>query len=325
MISAKPTLRLGVRNWDHLTPLLVGDVAPQAFDLELSRVELTPDLNERTDLDGAEASASHALLGYANGDRSTIVLPIFVLSAFRQRSFIVRRGSGLSSLGQLAGKRVGLTAWADTGNTLSRAVLRAAGVENDEVEWRIGPMTADAPFSDASFRYAPSSVEPSGGPLRELLDAGDLDAVVVSFMPRDGYGSNGSVRRLLLDFRKQEIDYFRRTALVPGLHVLKLRTEFAERHPEVVAELLSLFAESYERWMARRVSLADTTPWLTAELDIVADTIGLDWSPYSLTSAFATMSMLGRELHEQGIADSFVGPAEVFGPYLQLTGQAVDE
>lgn len=317
-------LRLGVRNWDHLTPLHIGDVAPQSFDLELSRVELTPDLGERTDLDGAEASASHALLGHAQGDRSTIVLPIFVFSAFRHRSFIVRRDSQLSGLAELAGRRVGLTAWADTGNTLSRAVLREAGVENDDVQWRIGPMTADAPFSDASLRYAPPNVEPSGGPLRELLDEGELDAVVVSFMPREGYGAAGVVRRLLPDYREQEIAYFERRSLVPGLHVLKLRTEVAERNPEAVAELLSVFAESYNSWLSRRISLADTTPWLTAELDVVADTIGLDWSPYSLSSAFATTTMLGRELYEQGIADSAVRPEDVFGPYLELTGQAVD-
>lgn len=320
--AAKPTLRLGVRNWDHLTPLLVEDVAPRSFDLELSRVELTPNLDERTDLDGAEASASHALLSVAQGDQSTIVLPIFVLSAFRHRSFIVRRDSQLCELAQLAGKRVGLTAWADTGNTLSRAVLRAAGVANDDVRWQIGPMTADAPFSDASFRYAPSHVEPSGRPLRELLHDGELDAIIVSFMPREGYGAAGPVRRLLHDYRDQEIAFFSRTAVVPGLHVLKLRSETAERHAEAVAELLSLFAQSYESWMSRRISLADTTPWLTAELDVVADTIGLDWSPYSLKSAFATMTMLGRELHEQGVVSSFVGPDEVFGPYLRLTGQA---
>lgn len=318
------TLRLGLRNWDHLTPLHIGDVAPQTFDLELSRVDLTPDLSERADLDGAEASASHALIGHAQGDRSTIVLPIFVLSAFRHRSFIVRRDSELSDLAQLAGKRVGLTAWADTGNTLSRAVLREAGVENDEVQWRIGPMTADAPFSDASFRYAPPYVEPSGRPLRELLAEGELDAVVVSFMPREGYGAAGVVRRLLHDYREQEIEYYRRRAVVPGLHVLKLRTEVAERNPEAVAELLSVFAQSYDSWISRRISLADTTPWLTAEFDAVADTIGLDWSPYSLASAFATTAMLGRELNEQGIADSDVRPEDVFGPYLELTGQVVE-
>jgi 4,5-dihydroxyphthalate decarboxylase len=317
------TLRLGVRNWDHLTPLHVGDVAPQTFELELSRVELTPDLAARDDLDGGEASASHALLGHAQGDRSTIVLPIFVFSAFRHRSFVVRRESTLTALAELAGKRVGLTAWADTGNTLSRAVLREAGVENDEVRWLIGPMTAGAPFSDASFRYAPSNVEAAGRPLRELLDEGELDAVVVSFMPREAYGSAGPVRRLLRGYRAHEIAYFERRAFIPGLHVLKLKTEVAERQPEAVAELLSVFAKSYESWMSRRISLADTTPWFTAELDAVADTIGLDWSPYSLESAFATMSMLGRELHEQGIASSPVGPEDVFGPYLELTGQAV--
>jgi 4,5-dihydroxyphthalate decarboxylase len=317
-------LRLGVRNWDHLTPLHIGDVAPQSFDLELSRVELTPDLDQRTDLDGAEASASHALLGHAQGDRSTIVLPIFVLSAFRHRSFIVRRESDLTDLAELAGKRVGLTAWADTGNTLSRAVLREAGVENDEVQWRIGPMTADAPFSDASFRYAPSYVEPSGRPLRDLLGEGELDAVVVSFMPREGYGTAGLVRRLLHDYREREVAYYEHRALVPGLHVLKLRTEVAERNPEAVAELLSVFAQSYDSWMSRRVSLADTTPWLTAEFDAVADTIGLDWSPYSLASAFATTTMLGRELYDQGIVDTVVRPDDVFGPYLQITGQTVD-
>lgn len=321
-MTTKPTLRLAVRNWDHLTPLLIGDVAPKSFDLQLSRVELTPDLTARTDLDGGEASASHALLGHAQGDRSTIVLPIFVLSAFRHRSFIVRRESELSVLTQLKGKRVGLTAWADTGNTLSRAVLREAGVDNDEVQWRIGPMTADAPFSDASFRYAPTNVEPSGRPLRELLDEGELDAVVVSFMPREGYGAVGPVRRLLHDYRDQEIAYFERTALVPGLHVLKLRSDVAERNRDAVAELLSVFAKSYESWMSRRISLADTTQWLTAELDVVADTIGLDWSPYSLKSAFATMAMLGRELYDQGIAPSFVRPDEVFDPYLRLTGEA---
>jgi 4,5-dihydroxyphthalate decarboxylase len=109
------------------------------------------------------------------------------------------------------------------------------------------------------------------------------------------------------------------------MHVLKLKTDVAERNPDAVAELLSVFARSYESWMSRRISLADTTPWLTSELDVVAETIGLEWSPYSLKSAYATTAMLGQELYDQGIATSVVSPDELFDPYLRLTGQVVEE
>ena len=49
---AVPRIRLAVRDWDHVVPLLTGRVRPKRFRLELDVRAVTPDVLAEPGLDG---------------------------------------------------------------------------------------------------------------------------------------------------------------------------------------------------------------------------------------------------------------------------------
>src|SRR5581483_2630759 len=56
--------------------------------------------------------------------------------------------------------------------------------------------------------------------------------------------ATGEVGRLFEDYRTEEVAYFRQTRIFPIMHVLAMRRSLAEDHPELPAELFSLFSRS---------------------------------------------------------------------------------
>jgi 4,5-dihydroxyphthalate decarboxylase len=322
---SRPRIRLGVGRWDHLTPLALGEIVPQSFDLELVRFATTPLLSEHPELDGAEASGSSAILSYLRGDRANVAIPTYLLSAFRHRCVLVRRDSELTAFTDLKGRRVGLTGWPDTGSTWTRALLRDVGIENADLNWVVGPLGPTEPVGD---RIGPAGapanvgVAPDGTCLVQLLLDGAVDAIMTSKMPPDSYGSTSTFRRLLPDYRADEIEYFTRLGYIPGLHLMVLRREIAEAHPAVVAELLPLLRSSQQEWLRQRVACLDTTPWLLSEVDTMADSVGLDWTQYELGTALASTARLAEELAAQGLTSSIPQPEDVFHDYLRLTDSA---
>jgi 4,5-dihydroxyphthalate decarboxylase len=316
-----PVIRLGVRAYDHLTPLRLGEVQPTSFRLEVVRCDRTPDLAQRSDLDGAEASASRMMLNLAAGDRRLVASPAFALTAFRHRCIITRRDSELTDIGQLRGRRVGLTGWPDTGQVWTRALIRDAGIGFDEIEWRVGPVTENEPPSADRIgpQGAPATVTTltAGRTLLDALRLGEVDALMLPTLPVECYGQAAPFRQLIVDYRAAEAAYFQRVGFIPGIHLFALRREVVESHPTVLPDLLETLARSYTESLLRRVELVDTTPWLVAELDAMADVPGLDWNPYRATTAYRSTETLADEMMAQQLCPRRVGPDELFREYAE--------
>src|SRR3712207_7673028 len=83
------------------------------------------------EVDIGEASFARYISRIAEGDRSVVALPAFVVRSFRHRAIYARRGSGLS-VADLRGKTIGISEWRATGNTWTRAVLSDAGVRTQD-------------------------------------------------------------------------------------------------------------------------------------------------------------------------------------------------
>lgn len=324
---SQPSIRIAVRSWDGLAPIALGDVAAESFDLEVVRVDTTPDLAERMDLDGVEGSGSRAVLDFVTGDRSCVAVPIFVLCDFRQRCVWVRKNSDLVDFSQLVGRRVGLTGWPDTGNTWTRALVRAAGVGLDAIEWCVGPLNTGEPvFDRIGVQGAPANVvaAPAGVSLTDMLLAGSVDVVMTPSAPAGAYDTESPIRRLLPNYRAAELEYFQKVGLVPGIHLIKLRRATAERFPTVVSELMPLFRRAHQAWQDRCVMLADTQPWLIRDPGAMAGVAGLDWTPFEMGTAVSSAAALCDELAAQGLTEHAVQPRDVFADYFELTGSAAE-
>jgi 4,5-dihydroxyphthalate decarboxylase len=312
---SSPPLVLATRDWDHVVPLRTGEVTSARAQLRLLVRAVTPNVVDEPELDGGEISFSRYVLGMLAGDDRLVGTPVFVMRGFRQRCALVREGSGLRELTQLSGCRVGLTGWPDSGNTWTRAAIRSAGADLDSITWLVGDLTGGVvdPHRLGS-EPLPANVEvlPGGTSLTAALRAGDLDAILTPFMPPGFFAGDSGLRHLLGDHRRAEREWFRRTGYVPGIHIVALRRERVRRHPWLPDEVIELFERSKQSWWSRRRHLADTTPWLLADLEDAAATFGGDWMPYGLPANRTMIEDFATELYRQGIADRIASADELF-------------
>ena len=313
-------MQMVIRNYDQITPILAGDVLPQNVDLRLDRTTPIADFVLNETFDAGETSFAGYLREIASGNQEFIALPIFVTRGFRQRCFFVHRDSPIQSLADLAGKRVGTNGWPDTGNTWSRALLRASNVDISGMHWVIGHIDG---IIDQVFGHrvtAPPDLDnvelaPEDTTLQEMLLNGDLDALMIPWPPQEFHNDGGRVRRLFSDYRAAEQAYAREVGFWPAHHLIAVRRSFADQHPAAVSALYTAMDESRRLMEERRWALADTTPWLLKEFEDTNATLGSDWQAYGVEPNKAMVAALCSELYEQGILDVYVEPDKVFAEF----------
>jgi 4,5-dihydroxyphthalate decarboxylase len=309
-----------IKGYDHIVPLALGDVTARDLDITLDRD--TPGALARTLQDPSvlvgELSFAQHLGRLSRDDRSFVGIPIFPYRAFRQRCFFVRRDSGIGGLAELAGKRIGTNAWNATGNTWSRALLRDEGVAIEGISWVVGPVGGGSSVSPPGNLPPYARAERSGRPLSDLLIAGEVDALMCPWPPAGFYEPESPIVRLIPDYRRAEQEYGRRTGFYPAHHIIGIRRELFEREPWVARSLFLAFDESKSRWQAERYYLAETAPWLMAEMEESVAIWGENWQPNGVEANRTMTRTLCDELDAQGLLAKPLPEASVFSEFEQV-------
>jgi 4,5-dihydroxyphthalate decarboxylase len=299
------SIRIATRDWDYLTPLLLGDVVSRHVSLAIDRVgTLLDTLAGDPTYDAAELSFSRYASAMERGETGMVGVPCFLMRGFRHRCIITAQASPLTAIADLRGKRIGVTGWRDSGNTWTRAILRREGIGTHDAFWIAGRLTAEHPIVDRLDGFGrPGVIEAAPGekPMMEMLADGELDAVFTPFMPSGYFEGTSGFRQLLRDFRAAERAYFDAVRYVPGMHLLAVKPELAGKHPWLGEELTRLFAESDRMWLAKRRKYQDTSPWILEELLLAARDLPPTWNDHGLEPNRAMIADFARELHEQGI------------------------
>lgn len=309
-------LRLALRDWDYMTPLALGDVSSDKLDIQVDRVgTLVSHLGRDPDHEAAEISFSRYTQLRHDGDGSVVGIPNFIMRGFRHRCIMTTADSDITKLSQLAGKRIGVTGWRDSGNTWTRAAVRREGVEITDAMWYAGRLTEAHPITDRLDGFGqPGLIEacPGERPMVDLLREGELDAIFTPFMP-DGYFEKESpFRQVLSDFREEERRYFEDVGYVPGMHLIGLKSEIVAENPWVIAELSKVIDESQRLWTAKRRKYAETTPWMFEEVLKTARDLPKGWDASGFAVNRKMIDDFGKELHAQGIMNRHMTPEELF-------------
>jgi 4,5-dihydroxyphthalate decarboxylase len=306
-------LHLGVRHWDHVIPLAIGDINGPT----VTRLDATPDLWSEPAYDGGETSFSRYVRARAAGDDRVVALPVFLMRGFRHRCIIVRKDSTAETAEDLKGARIGLTGWPDSGNTWTRAILGEAGVGIHDADWQVGPLTDAHPVVDRIGGVAVGNNvrhTSDGARLTDLLSSKQLDAVMTPFMPPGFHDQDSPFRTLYKDTRAEEREYFRRHGFVPGIHLLALRKEVLVAQPEIAQLLIDLFEQAKQLSFQRRNKLMDITPWHNEEVGITKQVFGPDWMPYGVSADRRMVAAFQQQLVAQELLAEPV-PADDLFPY----------
>jgi 4,5-dihydroxyphthalate decarboxylase len=310
------TLRLALRDWDYMTPLVLGDVSSPRLDIKVDRVgTLVSNIAKDEAHDAAEMSFSRYSQLRHDGDESVVGIPNFIMRGFRHRCIITAKDSPIRTLADLKGKKIGVTGWRDSGNTWTRAALRREGVGVEDAMWYAGRLTEAHPITDRLDGFGrPGRIEacPGERPMVDLLLDGGLDAVFTPFMPKGFFDQDSKFRQVLDDFRQSEVTYFHEVGYVPGMHLIGFKAEIVKEHPWIMDELSGLIDASQKMWLEKREKYADTTPWMIDELRRCAADLPPTWTVSGLAENETMISDFATELYEQKILPRLLTPAELF-------------
>jgi 4,5-dihydroxyphthalate decarboxylase len=228
MTNAK--LRLGFREPDIDTnlPLRDGSVQVEGFDLEI-----VPYRGPES-VDAWDASFGGLMQTKGRGEHPFVSIPAYPNRKFRLSYIFVNVASEIETPRDLEGKRVLVSS---TAGVWARGALQAHyGVDLTRVRWVVE--------GEAATPWAPGiQVEslPRGSDLDGMLLSGEFDAVIEPNVLPSITKRDPRVRRLFTDWKTEEQNYFRETGIFPISHMVSLRQEFVERHPDSPVALLKAY------------------------------------------------------------------------------------
>jgi 4,5-dihydroxyphthalate decarboxylase len=320
-------MKLTLATWDHdrCMPLHEGRVSVPDVAFEshiLPTGKLFPIAVQEARFDITELSISSYVLQVSRGESAYTAIPAFISRAFRHNGFFARAGSGVKTLADLAGKRVGVPEYQMTAALWMRGLLSDEyGVDPADIHWRTGALDNGVRHERLSLDLPDGMVvEPikDGETLQELLLCGDIDALLAPNPPKAFLDGNPEIVRLVKDFGSVERAYHQKTGFFPIMHLVAVRKSLVEDHPDLPVVLLRAFTEARDMalqdlrdvWLgsANRLSL----PWLNEAMENTIAAMGADYWPYGYAQNRAELETACRYSVEQYLASRLVAPEELF-------------
>jgi 4,5-dihydroxyphthalate decarboxylase len=310
--------------YDRMLALYTGEVKPEGIDLNFLAIDDPRQIFDRMgrnlEFDACEMSSSEVFSRYAAGRREMVALPVFPSRVFRH-GFITVNCKAVKTPKDLEGKRIGVPLYTQTAALFIRGLLRDEhGVDLSGVHWVQGATnSADSHGNSAAPPLLkPVSIEQnrSGRSLSELLERGDIQAIIGSGLP-DALRTNPDVQRLFPDFHAAELDYYRRTRIFPIMHLVAIRRDVYEKHPFIATSLYKAMNQAKDialEKMRHVGALRYMLPGMTAELDEIDDVFGGDPWPYGIEPNRPTLEALVRYMAEQSLIKAPIPVDDLFVP-----------
>lgn len=295
-----------------------GTVVPAGFPLAFEEVPVLVHgfrrmVRELT-YDVCEMALTTYLTAREYGVRFT-ALPVFLVRGFHHGAVLVRRDGPITEPAQLAGRRVGVNrGYTVTTGVWARAIMATEyGLDLDRVTWVLSGDEHVAAYTP------PSNVVPagSGKKLGQMLLHGEIDAVIGAAI------DSPDVVPLIRDPVAAATAALRDHGLYPINHLVVVKDEVLERHPEAATAIFEAFAESKRRYVAKLRSGAITTPDAADRLhaQVMQATGWSDPLPYGTEPNRGVLEMLVSQARRQHILRTAVDLDSLFAPSVrQLVG-----
>jgi 4,5-dihydroxyphthalate decarboxylase len=315
-------LSVGCGAYDRTWPLAASMIRPAGFDLDWTILP-PEEVFLRGMLGGefhvTEMSMSTYILLQSRGDSRYVGMPAFVSRKFRHSAIYLRTDAGIEDPRQLVGRRVGVPEYQLTANVWVRGMLSDDyGVRSEDIHWVIGGIDEPGRVEKVPItlpdRFSHSRIGPTET-LWQLMEGGEIDAIIAPRAPKAFSEGNPKIRRLFADVARAEKAYFARTGIFPPMHIIGVRKDIVERFPHAPAALLSAFGEAKQVATRELHQFAYDTvmlPWLEDHLRETEAALGRDYWPYGLDANTVAIEAICRYSHEQGITARRMTVEELF-------------
>jgi 4,5-dihydroxyphthalate decarboxylase len=316
-------LTLACEDYDRTRPLKDGLVKPEGIELNyvvMSVEEIFWRMMKYEEFDVSELSMGAFLTAAARGRRPFIALPVFPSRTFRHRCIFVNTGSGIEKPQDLRGKRMGVPEYSMTAAVWLRGLLQHEyEVAPSEIQW-VQAGEEEPGRKDRVVFEMPPGVRLESAPdktLNEMIESGEVDAMMSPRMPSCFLNGSSRVRRLFPDYRGAEMEYFNKTGLFPIMHLIVMKRSIYEKERWIAQTLYKAFCAAKDLCMKElydtnilRVSL----PWTSAEYEQTRDLMTADYWPYGIAPNRQNLDTLHGYLFEQGLIRQKLDLDELFAP-----------
>jgi 4,5-dihydroxyphthalate decarboxylase len=289
-----PTLRLHFREptVDLNLPITDGTVQIDGFELEF-----VPDEDAEYDV---WDNGFGARVVEQSQNAAVISVPAFTNRKFRLSYIYVNAAAGIESPRDLEGRRVGIMMWSNTAGIWARGALQHQyGVDLGKVCWY-----STHPQRQSLNQSFKIEALPRGGTLDSLLVAGELDAVIEPNVLPSISNKDPHVRRLFRNHKSEEQAYFRETGIFPISHMITLRQEYVDRHPNAPVAVLEAFRrardEAFNRIMGSDPAIL-ILPWASAQIEEQRALMGENYWPYNVADNEPPLRAFTQYAYEQGV------------------------
>ena len=312
MANLKITLALG--SYDRHAPLLEGCVQHPDVDIEYIDLDPQQGRHERFlqdfEFDAAELSLSSYLIAIDQG-LPVHAVPIFPRRLFSQSQMYKNIHCDIDSPADLAGKKIGLSAYQNTLGVRAKGDLtHYYGVPRSTVTWVTpGKEVVEVKLpADLKIETRGSMAE-----IEQEFVQGKIQAMFVSRLPKPFREGNPNLARLFDDPQAEEERYLREEGYFPIMHVLAFKKALAEQHPELPRALFDIFEQARQRamrhWTDPNWSMAI---WGRRELDRKNNLCKFDPWQNGLEANRKTIERFALYSHEQGLTKRQLNPEELF-------------
>lgn len=320
-------LSLSLACWDYDRTRALQDGRVRADGMDINFIPLRVEeiffrMLRHREFDAAEMSLSSYVMTLNQEDPPFIAIPVFPSKFFRHGNIYINTNSGIDKPSDLVGKKIGVAEFQMTAGVWQRGVLAEEyGVPLDSVTYWTGGVEEPGRIEKIPLNL-PDHIKvtpiPDDRCLSEMLEVGDLDALMAAVSPSCFLNGSPSVQRLFPNYVEVEADYYRRTKIMHIMHTVVVRRDLYRANPWIAQSLTKAFEEAkamvYED-LVETAALKYMLPWLTAEAERTREVFGTDdfWQ-YGLDANRGTLEKFLDYSHQQGLAARKYQPEELFAP-----------
>jgi 4,5-dihydroxyphthalate decarboxylase len=327
-MAAPIRIRLASRAYDGVLPILRRQIEIPGVEFDFTESEDVPAIFSgmfKGHYDVAEMSLGELIYYISRGKADFIGIPVFPSRMFRHGFLFCRKDAGIRGPADLNGRKIGFLRWVQTAAIWMRGMLvDEYGVSAKDSQWYVAamhhwddadPSATVEPRDGSVIRMMQNSGKDSSERACRALFDGQVDALGITESQLATLLADESVKRLFDDPREVEASYFRKTQILPIMHVLALQKGLADKHPELPAKLFRLFVDSKrwaQRWRRAIPSLVEA--WPNHYLDEERKLFARDPWAYGLEANRHVLERFLAYCDAQGISARKVAPEELFHP-----------
>jgi 4,5-dihydroxyphthalate decarboxylase len=323
-------ITLACRNYDGTNALIRGPLRPKGINLRVHEINDVVRMFSgmfKGEYDIAEMSLAE-MIYYLTRDRCDFIgIPVFPSRLFRHSFMLCNLAAGIEGPEDLTGRRICGLRWVQTAFIWLRGMLvEEHSVSARDTQWYVsalhhwhdhGSEETIQPRDGSAIRilHGDGSDDYEMN-CRALID-GKIDVLMTTENPKyDSLAGDPRVRPVFGHARQAELDYYKKTGIIPIMHVLAMRRAVVDRSPELPQQIFELFcqAKKFGREWIRSVpslSMAWKNHYLDEELKIFQNQ---DPWAYGLKANLAALTKFLSYCDAQGITARPIAPQDLFVP-----------